>query len=285
MHARRLYLVLLPMAVLFCVCLPLSAFMAYPAHAGSPQAVLSTVGKGVKQEAEVIVPDPKGLDRVFIKYHAPIAQFDLYALFKPCNDKRYIGFIGTERQRFYIHFSDVVKHPDNPYQYIVRGKTKIKNNICTFTGIVTITEAALLARKEEPGDGHVEYKDGFVLAQFMLREDEGQRGSGMIRGMMVSDFTIDKNGMLAYCNLMPVENNQFAGTWTHYKTGASKVCNFGHDRIPANGLSKNAPLGEGDGVFIPDASILDRGWATLRDCNARGDGKACEEERREWWKE
>ncbi|MEO7049458.1 MAG: hypothetical protein ABI091_29410, partial [Ferruginibacter sp.] len=41
-----------------------------------------------------------------------------------------LGFIGDTYQRFYIHFISVKQNKLNPYQYIVTGKTKVKENIC-----------------------------------------------------------------------------------------------------------------------------------------------------------
>ena len=52
-----------------------------------------------------------------------------------------LGFISENYQRFYIHFSSVIQNPDDPYQYFVYGKTRVKNNICEFQSTLTITAA------------------------------------------------------------------------------------------------------------------------------------------------
>src|ERR1017187_10290534 len=40
-----------------------------------------------------------------------------------------IGFIGDSFQRFYIHYFSIDKNPNNPYEYLVTGKTKVNNSI------------------------------------------------------------------------------------------------------------------------------------------------------------
>ncbi|WP_440135596.1 hypothetical protein, partial [Chitinophaga sancti] len=49
-----------------------------------------------------------------------------------------LGYIGDNYQRFCIHYTSVTKSKENPYQYIVCGKTKVKENICSFTGTITV---------------------------------------------------------------------------------------------------------------------------------------------------
>ena len=56
-----------------------------------------------------------------------------------------IGFIGNDYQRFYIHFSSVIKNKKNPYQYDVRGKTKVKNTRHAFKGTITIYSEGMSA--------------------------------------------------------------------------------------------------------------------------------------------
>jgi len=54
-----------------------------------------------------------------------------------------LGFIGEHYQRFYIHYTSVVKNKSFPNQYNVRGKTKVKDQVCSFSGTITITKARL----------------------------------------------------------------------------------------------------------------------------------------------
>ena len=43
-----------------------------------------------------------------------------------------IGFIGNDFQRFYIHFSSIVKNSDSKYEYFITGKTMVKDVIRPF---------------------------------------------------------------------------------------------------------------------------------------------------------
>jgi hypothetical protein len=65
-------------------------------------------------------------------------------------DDNPVGIIGTDFQRFQIHFSSIKKNPQNPYEYLVSGKTMVKNNRCDFTGTITIKTAVICPSSERP---------------------------------------------------------------------------------------------------------------------------------------
>ena len=68
-----------------------------------------------------------------------------------------LGFTGDNFQRFFIHFITVKKSNANPYQYIVTGKTKVKETTCRFSGIIQIVKACLF--KDQLDE---KYKQGFL---------------------------------------------------------------------------------------------------------------------------
>lgn len=72
-----------------------------------------------------------------------------------------LGFIGENFQRFQIHFISAIKNPDNKLQYFIYGKTKVKENICSFQGTITVTES----RTYDIGDIPT-LKQGFVKGQY-----------------------------------------------------------------------------------------------------------------------
>lgn len=47
-----------------------------------------------------------------------------------------LGFIGDDYQRFFIHLVSVIQNPTNPYQYLVYGKTKVKETILVLESLV-----------------------------------------------------------------------------------------------------------------------------------------------------
>ena len=221
-----------------------------------------------------------------------IAGYDLSAVF--AHPTGYLGFIGNDGQRFYIHFSEVRKSSENPYEYRVTGKTKVKNNICSFTGSLTIVKGGVY-RKNKADDEFPEFQQGFVGVDVELFETQGQPGSGAIRGILQSYITIDRKNRLGYDGLRESPNNLFAGTWTSYKTGASKICNFGHWRFPHTGLPEGIWLDQGVAQFFPKDEYIEKGWQSYAACfggyQSPGDTRtraqaredACREEEEQWW--
>ena len=191
-----------------------------------------------------------------------------------------LGYIGDSFQRFYIHYISITKSKRNPYQYTVYGKTRVKENICSFRGTITVKKALLNQETDDP-----RYKQGSVTCDVSFYEDKAQTSSGLIKGTLTSDFYIDKNGKLNYNALMHVAdgyyNNQCKATWTSYKTGKSKKCNWGDFRMPD---SKNLDQGVGD-VSITEKYIK-FGWETFVKAyigNQDEQKKALEIENKKWW--
>ena len=242
-------------------------------------------------------PDPMEWDREYTHFYDQIAQHDLSGVFvyraeeeHPFDDD-FLGFIGDDLQRFYIHFTSVTRSSENPNEYQVKGKTRVKKNVCTFQGTITAKRAGLLVKDESEEQDFPGIKEGFVLADVELFEEKSQSGSGIIRGTLVSDFYIDENGKLVYNDLMVIadgfSNNQFWGSWTSYRTGAKKICNFGLWRIPRTGLPDGVWLDQGAGHFMPDEKYYDKGWQTYVDhirYSYDENPSAHQEEAREWWK-
>jgi hypothetical protein len=190
-----------------------------------------------------------------------------------------IGFIGDNFQRFYIHLTTVKKKSNNPYEYLVTGKTKVKTTICSFEGTIKILASRLYMEAELP-----KYKQGFTVCEVSLFEDKKQPSSGFIKGKMTSYFVIDDKKQFRYDGLNFVadgfSNNQFIGTWTSYKTNATKVCNWGDFRIPnSHGLDTGA------GEFSVSDKYVQNGWTNykLAWSDTREGKQAKLIEREKWW--
>jgi len=192
-----------------------------------------------------------------------------------------LGFIGSNYQRFYIHYIAVTKDRHNPYVYHVFGKTKVKDAICSFNGTITITSAGLYHQSDDP-----RYKQGSVTGDIVFKEDSTQSSAGVFRGKLVTDFTVDKKGVLQYDALMAVadgyENNQCTSTWTGYRTGKSKKCNWGDYRMP-----DSKELDDGAGSVHISERFIANGWQTFVAAYS-GSGEDAEKAQRtedaEWWK-
>lgn len=172
-----------------------------------------------------------------------------------------LGFMGENYQRFYIHFTYFTKSDSNPYVYDVKGKTKVKDNICNFTGTVKVISAVY---DDDPEMMDLtEFKAGIITSKIQIFEDKLQNGSGVINGILITDVIFDDKGKLQYNAIMSVAdgycNNQFTGSWESYKTGIIKKCNWGDFRIP-----ESDELDGGTGAFTVSEEYVVYGWESYR---------------------
>lgn len=193
-----------------------------------------------------------------------------------------IGFIGTDFQRFYIHFSSVVQNKDNKYEYFISGKTMVKGVIRPFQGTLKIKKANIEKDKEFPG-----YTHGFATCEVSIFEDKKLTSTGFIKGTMTIGYVFDAKMKMSYDAYLfytdGFSNNEFKGTWTSYKTKVSKKCNWGDYRIPESG-----DLDVGAGEFAPNTKYFDKGWKNYS-LSLYGDSEiesklAKKKETAAWWK-
>ena len=192
-----------------------------------------------------------------------------------------LGIIGNNYQRFYIHFISVKKSKENPYKYIVTGKTRVKNNICPFEGTITIDTARAAITQLKPG---LKIKTGTVSCSCVFRENKNTPNSGVITGILQTDWVLH-NRQVHYDNIMGVadgySNNEFRGTWSSYSEKLIKKCNWGNERIP-----DCSDLDTGAGEFSPSEQYLSNGWQSYRNQfgNTATAKKARAAECVKWWK-
>ena len=190
----------------------------------------------------------------------------------------FLGYIGNG-QRLYMHFDTIYKDPVKPQYYHVEGKSKVKQNLCSFTGGITIHSFA----PNEESDSLI--KRYHLKAQYQLNEDANQRGSGFFAGRLTSDFFVYRDSI--YFDEVEggedgYNNNQFEGRWTSYRTKVSKKANFGIGRIPDSG---DLDVGAAEFYVTPNKQHL--GWESYMKAfeTVTPEGqKAQAEEDREWWK-
>lgn len=195
------------------------------------------------------------------------------------------GFIGNDYQRLRMKLLTIRPDAQKPGRYVVTGKSKVRTTIAPFQGIFTVVhvrENKRLPRTldDVPSDA---MKAGIVLAEYELREPEGQPNNGVFRGILYAQWYQDKAGKLRYNDLESFAdgyaNNQFVGTWQSYKTGLIKRCNWGNNRIPNSG-----EFDQGAGEFSPADSYLKNGWQSYRKAWDQNDKEAQQQERAAWWK-
>jgi hypothetical protein len=229
------------------------------------------------------------------KFYEQIKNYDLSVVLAPdsifadeelmIERAEILGFIGNDYQRFHIHFISIIQNPENPYEYFAYGKTKVKENICEFQGIIKIVSAETYNDPDFP-----KYTRGFTICELVFYEDKKQAHTGFFKGNLRSDFLIDDKGTFRYDAIMFVadgfSNNQFTGNWTSYKTKTSKKCNWGDYRIP-----ESNDLDIGAGEFSVDEKYVKNGWENYRllwlgnyNGNSPESQKALKKEREKWWK-
>ncbi|MEI8280444.1 MAG: hypothetical protein WCG87_11820 [Bacteroidota bacterium] len=165
-----------------------------------------------------------------------------------------IGFIGKNYRRFYIHYISIVKNKQSPYQYMVVGKTRVKNYINTFQGTITIKKVILFAQRDDP-----RYKQGEIICEIDFFEDSTKRIAGEIKGIMKTRFYLNKYNKIKYDAISSYSdgfsNNECVAKWTSYNTGSQEKCNWGDFRIPESG-----DLDIGAGEFGLNNKYISYGW-------------------------
>ena len=196
--------------------------------------------------------------------------------------KQPLGFIGNDFQRFYIRFISVIQNPKNTLEYLVYGKTKVKNNICDFQGKINISTARIYLRGDLPN-----LKQGYILGDYNFYEDKDQKHTGFFTGHFKTHFYFDSNDILQYDAISFVadgfENNQFEGIWTSYENGQKKKCNWGDYRIP-----DSQDLDTGTAEFATAKKYDDFGWKYYNLAwgypkERPGVKEALELETKKWW--
>lgn len=192
-----------------------------------------------------------------------------------------IGFIGNDYQRFFIHLISVKKSTTNPYEYIVSGKTKVRETIRPFDGKIIIKKAILYTDGDLPN-----YQQGLATCEVNFTEDKLQTSTGVIKGSLQIGFALEKLNKIKYNALMfyadGFSNNTFRGTWTSYRTKVIKKCNWGDYRIPDSG-----DLDIGAGEFSANPKYFNKGWKNyiltqFGETEIDVD-KAKKNERKKWW--
>ena len=203
-------------------------------------------------------------------FYTKVKNYDLSSVFMPdsitddANDRHKrpepLGYIDPDYQRFQIHLTSISKSESNPYVYQITGKTKVKDNICRFKGTITIVAADYDSSSLMEDIGFPQYKQGLIVGQVQIEEDKTQAGSGVIKGKILTDVYFDSKDRIHYSALMLIadgfSNNQVEGSWTSYKTGKTKRCNWGDFRIP-----DSRDLDFGTGEFSVNPKYKQNGWA------------------------
>ena len=162
------------------------------------------------------------------------------------------GYRGRDFQRFYIHY-DSVRFKGNGV-YDVYGRTRYRDTIRLFSGIITLDSMRLYQAEYQPSTGEF----GSLYGHYQFDEDEFS-GGGVLSGKMSVEFA-KINGRFYYDAVMfecadGYDNRQYEGVWTSKDLTRMEKCNWGDFRIPD---SRGLDIGVGE--FSPVDEYSDRGW-------------------------
>ncbi len=197
-----------------------------------------------------------------------------------------VGYFGDNYWRFYIHLISIIQNPENPNEYFVYGKNRLKGKICEIQGTLKIESAEVYDQEFAEG-----IREGTIKGSYQLNEDRKKSGTGKFTGtfdtyVMIIDNKMQYSTLYWYAD--GFMNNQFEGVWTSYSTGKSYVCNWGDYRIPDR---TDFDIGAGEMGVNP--KYVKNGWenfelATFPIANSDEHRKQIEEaktrEAEEWWK-
>jgi hypothetical protein len=198
-----------------------------------------------------------------------------------------LGVLGKNHQRFYIHYTSIVKDAANPYKYNVQGKTRVGNQVRPFTGTITVTQAGIYKPGNNPYSPgtYKGYKRGKLLCRVAITENTSTPGTGVINGELTTSFCINAQNQLLYDTLDFGEdgygNNQFTGTWTGHGSKAAQKLQYGDITLP------DVEFSDVYGITVPE-KYEKYGWQNFVNAipnDSRPATKAAiAEEKRQWWK-
>lgn len=209
---------------------------------------------------------------------------------KSKNDIVY-GIIGAEYQRIKIKIIQIEKNLHNPKEYLVFGKTSVKENVCDFVGKITIISILEFSSENFGVDNMYKEagikKQGILIAKYELFENKNQNYSGSFQGEVKSKWYLDKNEQIEYndINLMSdgYFNNAFIGTWKMYNSTLEKKCNWADYRVP----NSHCNFDIGAGEFNVAEKYWEKGWLDIALRNQIPNGaiieNKSEKQIKHWW--
>jgi len=200
-------------------------------------------------------------DRIerFIKY-------DFSQLWLKTENEFVYGIIGDEHQRILVKILTVLKNSKNPKEYLITGKSSVKENVCRFSGKITVIKIQESKRTIFGVDNEFRERlktQGILIAQYEFFENKGETHSGVFHGLVKTKWYLDKKNKIRYDDTN-IEadgyfNNAFVGTWKMYKSNVLKKCNWADYRVP----NSNCDFDIGAGDFNVSEKYWKNGWLDI----------------------
>jgi hypothetical protein len=219
-------------------------------------------------------------------------EYDFSTIWTKTKNVAIYGIIGDEHQRIRIKLISVKKNPINPNEYLVIGKSNVKETICDFSGIIKIAEIREVKEFHFGVDSEFESKgiksQGILIAKYEFKENKEQIHAGVFAGELYSKWYLDSKNKIKYDDIQSVSdgysNNAFIGIWKSYNTTKEKVCNWADYRVP----NANQDFDIGAGEFGVSEKYWNKGWLDIALRNQMPNGAIIKNEKtnkniKEWW--
>lgn len=194
-------------------------------------------------------------------------KYDFSELWLQTDNNLVYGILGDDFQRIQIKLLTIERNINNPNEYFVYGKSKVKENICDFVGKITILK--IQESKREHFGVDEEFKNsgiktqGLLSAKYEFFENKLQSNSGFFTGNLETKWFLDKDDKIQYDNINihadGYFNNAFVGSWKMYDSKLEKKCHWGDYRVPSIDCSFDIGAGE----FNVAEKYWKKGWLDI----------------------
>ncbi|ASB50326.1 hypothetical protein CDL62_14840 [Alkalitalea saponilacus] len=220
---------------------------------------------------------------------------DLSNLLHPNHDKQfkpsYDGVIGSNYRRIQIHFSSIEK-TNNPYVYLIQGKSKVGDNVFPFIGNITITHAVKMNKDiiDEEMAYEIGRVNGFIKGNYVFHETPKEKSRGIFKGEINLNWGLNEYGIIVSSftdNYVASKHTiTYKGIWESYNTGNKLTCCWSDYQIPCAPDDFNVSNGYD---IIPNEKYSRNGWENVRTLYIESENspewkKAFEAEIKEWWR-
>jgi len=198
-------------------------------------------------------------------------------------EKEFFGMIGDDVQKMGIVFLSTTRISETEYEVI--GKSKVKNNICDFKGVIEtqyVVESDLDEEYREVG-----YADGKVIGKYRFYEDKNQTHTGIFEGNFEIYWVYQDDNTIGLADLwytVSDYNAIFNGEWRNYQTGSIKKACWSNYR----GCYPRSFRSDGPDV-IPPTEYRSKGWFEVDMFSSDEEKRAIAEKEwcenwLDWWK-
>lgn len=143
------------------------------------------------------------------------------------------GILGNNYARIEIYINPQVERTDS-LTFKVTGKSKVKKNICDFTGEIQVKHIYDIWERADDPDSPDYY---LMVCNYLFKEDEAQYGTGFFKGTYGVYCHIDEDNKKVCLDIDlgggdGYNQRNYVGTWQSYKTKAIKRCIWAEHRLP-----------------------------------------------------